>query len=140
MNNYDDIIDIDYVGIKYHDRMSIESRSAQFAPFKSLVGFYDEIDERGRLTSLKKEISETKKNNINMRLIILKQNIKNNPEITITYFKKDKTKNGGKYIEVIGFIKNIDNIRGKITLDNDTIISFDCILDIDCEIFLKYNI
>ena len=45
MNNsekYDDIIKLPYHGVKKHPHMSVEARSAQFAPFSALTG-YDEV-------------------------------------------------------------------------------------------------
>ncbi|MBE5820497.1 MAG: hypothetical protein E7310_06790 [Clostridiales bacterium] len=39
---YDDIIKLPYHGVKKHHHMSLEARSAQFAPFSALTG-YDEV-------------------------------------------------------------------------------------------------
>lgn len=36
MDNYDDIIDIEHFDPKYHKRMPVEHRAAQFAPFAAL--------------------------------------------------------------------------------------------------------
>ncbi len=43
MSKYDSIINYDYK--MFHPRMSIENRSAQFAPFSALTGFSDLIKE-----------------------------------------------------------------------------------------------
>ena len=128
MNKYDDIINIKHFEPKYHERMSIKSRAAQFAPFKSLVGFYDELDETSRLTNSKKELDEDKKNTINRKLKILKQNLQTEPKIEIIYFEKDKTKSGGGYIQKIDFLKNIDDIHKEIILSNQIRIPFNYIL------------
>lgn len=42
---YDDIINLPHHISKKHPQMSIEARSAQFAPFAALVGYEDEIEE-----------------------------------------------------------------------------------------------
>lgn len=45
MNNsekYEDIINLPHYVSKKHPRMSLEARSAQFAPFSALTG-YDEV-------------------------------------------------------------------------------------------------
>ena len=41
MNNYDDIIDVEYPFPLKHPRMSMLARGSQFAPFAALTG-YDE--------------------------------------------------------------------------------------------------
>lgn len=41
---YDDIINIPHWDPKFHKRMSVQSRAAQFAPFSALTGF-DEMVE-----------------------------------------------------------------------------------------------
>ncbi len=38
MDNYDDIIDMPYGGVKRHQPMQMEARAAQFAPFAALTG------------------------------------------------------------------------------------------------------
>ena len=49
-NNYDDIINLPHHVSAKHPRMSLEARSAQFAPFAALTGYEDAIEETGRLT------------------------------------------------------------------------------------------
>ena len=51
MNKYDDIICLPHHISKYYPRMSLEQRSAQFAPFDALEGYSDEVKETERLTS-----------------------------------------------------------------------------------------
>ena len=45
---YDDIIDLPHWEPKHHQRMSLEDRAAQFAPFAALTGFGDVIDDTSR--------------------------------------------------------------------------------------------
>lgn len=47
-NKYDDIINLEHPVSKKHPQMSIYNRAAQFAPFKSLDGFDDEIDDTAK--------------------------------------------------------------------------------------------
>ena len=42
---YDDIINLPHHVSKKHKQMSLESRSAQFAPFAALEGYHEEIKE-----------------------------------------------------------------------------------------------
>lgn len=52
-NNYDDIINLPHYVSKKRPRMSMEQRTAQFAPFAALTGFKDEIEE-ARIEFIKK--------------------------------------------------------------------------------------
>ena len=45
MSKYDDIISLPHYEPKYHARMSMASRAAQFAPFAALTGHDDAIEE-----------------------------------------------------------------------------------------------
>lgn len=47
-DNYSDIINLPHYVSKKRPRMSIEQRSAQFAPFVALTGYEDEIEEAGK--------------------------------------------------------------------------------------------
>ena len=46
--NYDDIINLPHYVSKKHPQMSIEARSAQFAPFSALTGYDEAIKETAR--------------------------------------------------------------------------------------------
>ena len=53
MNNehkYDDIINLEHHVSKKHKQMSLENRSAQFAPFAALVGYDNAVKETARIT------------------------------------------------------------------------------------------
>ena len=67
-NKYDDIINFPHHISKKHPQMSIEARSAQFAPFAALTGFNDEIKETERLVDKKILLSEDEKIKINDKL------------------------------------------------------------------------
>ena len=49
-HKYDDIIKLEHHVSKIHPRMSIEARSAQFAPFSAVTGYEDEVSEVARVT------------------------------------------------------------------------------------------
>ena len=48
---YDDIINLPHHISKKHPQMSLEARSAQFAPFAALTGYDDAIKETARLAN-----------------------------------------------------------------------------------------
>ena len=133
--NYDDIINLPHFESKKHPRMSLEARSAQFAPFAALTGYEDAVKETARLTDKKIEIEDGLKQILNNKLQCILENNDINPEVIFTYFIADKRKSGGKYIEKEGNIKKIDNINGYVILKDKTKIIIDDIINITSEIF-----
>lgn len=130
-HQYDDIINLPHHISKKHPQMSIEARSAQFAPFAALTGYDDEVKETARLTTEKIELTEEEKQILNRKLQEIKQKIKLNPKITITYFVADLKKDGGKYVTIEGIVKKIDEYNNKIIMKNGTEIYIADIVDIN---------
>ena len=130
MGKYDDIIDIPYVKSSKYPHMKIEDRASMFAPFAALTGHTDAVLETERITNRKIIIDEDKKtyldNQINIALL-------NNLSIVLTYFIKDKYKEGGKYVTISSNIKKIDTYKRIIKLSNNTEINLDDIVDIKIE-------
>ena len=137
--NYDDIINLPHFESKKHPRMSLEARSAQFAPFAALTGYEDAVKETARLTDKKIEIDDGLKQILNYKLQYVLENNDINPEVTFTYFISDKRKSGGKYVEKEGNIKKIDNINGHVILKDKSKIKIDDIINITSDIFKKIN-
>lgn len=135
MNNYDDIINLPHPEPRYHQRMTRESRSSQFAPFAALTGHADAIKETERLTTKRIEIDDSLKMVLNDKLQIILDNINNKPKITFTYFVYDSKKSGGKYIDMIGNVRKIDTVNGLIYLSDKSIIPIMEIIDIKGELF-----
>lgn len=140
-NNYEDIIDIPHHTSSKHPRMTIEARSAQFAPFSALTGYNEAVKETARVTEEKIEIDDGLKIVINNKLQIINNNIKDNPKVSITYFIKDKNKEGGEYITIRGTIKKLDSIKELVILEDKTIIPIKDIINITSSLFssLEWN-
>ena len=133
--NYDDIINLpNHISLK-HPRMSIEARSAQFAPFAALTGYNDAVKETERLTDKRIEIDDNLKLTLNNKLKYILENINKKPLIIITYFIPDNKKDGGKYIEKTGIIKKVDIINQYIYLYDKTKIPIKEIINITGDIF-----
>ena len=124
----EDIINYNYTGSKRKNKMSLEDRSAQFAPFQSLEGYTDDVKETERLTNKEKYLDEEEIEKINNKI---KYIYDNNIEAKYTYFVKDKRKDGGYYKEIKGYIKKIDIINNQIYLKDNEVLNFDNIVDID---------
>jgi len=133
---YKDIINLPRHISKKHPQMSLEARSAQFAPFAALTGYEDLIEETGRLTDKKIEIDEESKEILDRKIRVIKEKILSKPIITITYFVNDLKKEGGKYKKTTGIIKKIDEYKQMIILEDKSEIIIDDIIDISGDIFI----
>lgn len=136
MNNYEDIINLNHYNPKFHPRMSIYNRSAQFAPFAALTGYDEAIIETARITDEKIELNDDLRTFIDMKLHIIEEHIKEKLIVKILYFEKDKRKQGGKYIEYSGIVKRIDLINKFIIFEDKFKIGLEVILNIDAD-FIK---
>ncbi len=134
MKEYDDIINLPHFEPKYHTRMSIYNRSAQFAPFAALTGYNEAIVETARLTDKKIEVDDYVKDNLNMDLQIINDHIKENITVSILYFKKDNKKDGGKYLEYTDNVKKIDLINREIVFCSGVRIKLDDLIKISYDL------
>jgi hypothetical protein len=130
MGKYDDIINLPHHVSKKHLRMSLEQRSAQFAPYAALTGHAEAINETARLTDEKIEIDDELKVIINSKLQKIKEKINLKPKVSITYFVPDKKKSGGEYTTIIDNVKKIDEYNYEIILIDNRKISIKDIIDI----------
>lgn len=134
MDNYSDIINLSRP-VSKRPRMSLEQRSAQFAPFAALTGYEGQVKETARLTNKKIEINEELKEILNKKIQLIQEKIKEQPQIEITYFIPDSKKDGGKYETVTNSVKKIDTYKGEIILIDGTTIAIDEIININSEIY-----
>ena len=132
--NYDDIINLQRPSSGRYPQMSSHDRAAQFAPFAALTGYEDAISEEGRLTKMKKPISDEERRKINselQKLLILVKEYKygvkcfksqsvniERPIAAVEYFVSDEKKSGGSYVKDEFRIREVD-------LNNKTIITED---------------
>lgn len=135
---YDDIINLPYHKSDKRPHMSNYDRAAQFSPFSALTGHDLAIRETARLTDEKKDLDESQKEQINRKINCIQEHIKENPQITITYFLYDKYKNGGKYVKLTGKVKMIDEYQKVIKMVDNKIVSIEDIFDIESELFKFY--
>ncbi len=124
MNDYQDIIDLPHYELKYHERMSMEKRAAQFASFDALLGFKEEIKEKGRRTTKEKQLTEEEIELLNYEL----QELKPKDKVKITIFIPDSKKEGGSYQTIEGYYQKIDPITKELFFTNKKRISLQQIL------------
>lgn len=132
---YGDIIDLPHHVSEYHAQMPMAKRAAQFSMFKAVAGYEDEIHESNRLTDKRIELDEDAREILNAKLRLIKENMADQPTVSITYFLPDKKKEGGAYVTVTGIVDWFDCLRRRVVMQGGKMIPIDEILDIDGEIF-----
>lgn len=130
IENYDDIIELPHYDLRYHKRMSMEGRAAQFSSFAALTGHKEEIAEAGRLTSEKIIQTDARLEELNRKLNDILQGHNDMTTATIVHFVEDTRKAGGEYVYTTGSIRMVDLYERKVIMDNEITISIDNIFDI----------
>jgi hypothetical protein len=136
--SYDDIINLPHHVSATRPHMPAIDRAAQFSPFAALTGYDAAIKETARLTGERMELDEYMKDVLSIRLQIIADQLKEHPEIAITYFQPDEKKNGGAYVTVIGIAKKIDEYERILVMTDGTWIPIDEIISIEGQIFLRF--
>lgn len=132
-SKYDSIIDLPHRQSVKRPQMSLIDRAAQFAPFAALTGYDDAIDETGRLTKDRVELSEDMLDKLNLKLRLIADSLGEDNEVVITYFEPDKKKNGGAYVAARGIVRKIDEFQRLIVLRGGREITMDDVYSIDGE-------
>ncbi len=138
--NYNDIINLSHYVSQNHLQMSLEARTAQFAPFVALTGFDEELKEAERLTNERKNIDESLREKLDSKLQIIQNKLYTKPNVTFTYFVNDLKKEGGSYITVTGNVRKIDKYNQIIILEDKTEIPITEVIDITSNLFEDYDI
>ena len=132
---YDEIMGLPHHVSKTRPQMPMSDRAAQFAPFAALTGYDAAIKETGRLTDERIELDVEALSALDMKYQLLMEALDEAPEVTITYFRPDERKAGGKYVSAVGTVKKIDDFERRITMRDGTRIPTDDVLSIDGELF-----
>ena len=114
--------------ISKYPKMSMSDRAAQFAPFAALTGHKEAVIEQGRITQEKRVLSNEEKLEINEKIIEM---VSLRSKCRITYFEKDKTKSGGKYIQNVLSFKRMDELNKTLFFKENIQIQIDDIVDIE---------
>lgn len=134
-NGYEDIMHLPHYVSSTRPKMSMTDRAAQFSPFAALTGFDGAIQETGRLTDRKIELDEDALHELNRKFRFLMAHLSDRPEVSITYFRADKRKAGGTYLETTGIVKKLDALERRIILYGGLKIPMDDVLKIESDVF-----
>ena len=132
---YDDILHLPRPTSAKHPRMPISERAAIFSPFAALTGHAAAIQETARLTDQKVELDEDTKAELDRRQAVLLEHIKEQPEITVTWFQPDARKDGGAYLTTTGRLKKIDQVERTLSLLDGSKIPLDDVAGIGSDYF-----
>ena len=131
MRNYEDIRNHERYQLKHHTPMSLESRSAQFAPFAALVGYDEEIGEAARSTDGREELSEDAIDALNQAFQKLLEHEEERPLVMVTYFQPDVKKDGGRYMTYTGNFRFYDAEKRVMKFVGGMVISLEQMCRID---------
>lgn len=134
-HKYDDIIHLPHPISQRHPRMPLLNRAAQFSPFAALTGYEDAILETARLTDSFFEPDEDIKDLLDRKLLIIRKNLAQNPEIEVTFFRPDDKKSGGTYENFRGRVKAIDEYGRRILFTDNTALPMKQIRSIQGDLF-----
>lgn len=138
MDKYKDIINLPHHVSQNHKPMDKINRAAQFAPFAALVGYEEAIKEKERTVDKKIILTNDEKEKISNILSYINLNIKNEIKVSITYFIKDKVKDGGSYSIKEGIIRRIDEVNKEVIFKDKTKIKINDIYEINGELDIEY--
>lgn len=136
---YEDILHLSRPHSPNRKKMAMQDRAAQFAPFAALTGYDGAIKETARLTEDELWLDENQLECLNEKLLLLQENLVNEPKVTIHYFEQDTLKQGGAYRSITGIIKRIDEYEKVIIFQDKTKIKINTIIQIDYELFDEYR-
>lgn len=135
MGKYDDIIHLPHHVSTKHPQMPALDRAAQFSPFAALTGYETAIAETARLVDRRIELDENRKEELDEKLQMAREQLALEPEIAVTYFVPDAKKDGGAYVQTIGIIKKLDDIGQRIIMKDGTVIPICDIYGLESSIF-----
>lgn len=127
---YDEMLHMSHPVSGKHPQMSRYDRAAQFSPFAALTGHEAAVQEAARVTEERAELDEGEKERLNEILYTLLEKYQGHPDISVTYFRPDARKSGGRYVTETGRIQKLDTFRRTILLDNQSEIPMDQISNI----------
>lgn len=130
-SSYSDIIGLSRPVSGKRVRMPKLTRAAQFAPFAALTGYDGVIRETERLTESEITLAEDGEEQLNEKLMKLRERIDQQPQVRLKCFQQDLYKSGGNYIYITGCVRRIDTAGRALFLSDGERIPFGCIYDIE---------
>ena len=121
MGRYDDIINLKYPLPHTKRLIDKKERAGQFSPFAALEGYCDAVLETARYTEREREFDDDFLENLNRTLSYIRDNISLKPLVNVTYFVKDKKKDGGSYKNLEDCVLKIDETENALVFKNTSV-------------------
>ncbi len=118
IEQYEDIIHLDYEKSNGRPHMQSSDRAAQFAPFAALTGHKEKIIESGRYVNHEIELSESELEALNRKYRLLLENADERQVIAVHFFQKDAFKDGGVYVCKTGIFRKIDEYERMLVFED----------------------
>lgn len=132
---YDDIIHLPHPTSRKHPRMPVSDRAAIFSPFAALAGHEAALAETARLTEPRMELDEDARAELDRRQALLLEHIKEQPELSVTWFQPDAKKEGGAYRTTTGRLKMIDSCWKVMAMTDGTTIPLEDVAALESACF-----
>lgn len=130
-DTYEDIIYRSYPYPSGHRKMNRVDRAAQFAPFAALNGFEEAIEEAAKILEEKKELDESKKEEINEKILCLKRQKKSHLTVQVLYFQKSVGQEKGQTLLYEGTLQKVED--DALLFSNKKRILFEDIYEIEMQ-------
>nr|WP_248628348.1 YolD-like family protein [Enterococcus cecorum] len=111
--------------------MSMENRAAQFVPFAALTGFSDAITEKSKYYDSRPAILEDQLSELELQLKKIAILDDKEQMVKIRFFDETLSDDKGEIKEICEKILSVDLIKKQLFLDNDTIIPFKNLLEVE---------
>lgn len=134
-SKYEVLLSMPHHVSKSRPQMSAHDRAAQFSPFAALTGYDGVLQETGRVTEQRIDLTEEQKAVLDHRIRWLVGQVNSHPAVSITYFVKDVRKEGGAYLTHSGKIRKIQEYERLLVLEDGIQIPIDDILRVEAEHF-----
>lgn len=128
-----------YEGVTHHPHMSLENRAAQFAPFAALSGYGEAVEETGRLTEERIELTADSLQEIQEKMHLLLQYAAEHPQVTAVFFAEDERKQGGRYEKTGGRTAAVDPEERILVFEDGRRIRMEDIVRLESPLFDDYG-
>ncbi len=136
---YNDIIHCPHHSSMRHPHMSRRSRAAQFSAFAALSGYDASVQEAGRRTVERPELTEDALAVLDERMQILREREGEHPAVAVTCFVPDLRKAGGACETVRGCVRWIDDYEQTLVLTDGRRLPLQNILALEGELFRNFG-
>lgn len=126
-HRYDDIIGLPHHRSSRHVPMPQGKRAAQFMPFAALAGYDAIIAEAARETQTRIAPGPDERERINA---VLRELLHGRRTVSVTYFRGDPVKSGGRYVTVQG-TAHYDVADRRLAVDGESSVPVDDIVAMD---------